>query len=229
MSDEDKKTGGAGDEDAGSAPKDKSKNPDEPEKKADGAVSRKAYQQVADDMHRFKREAEDARQKLVALEEQKLAEEKNWKELYERERKARAEAEDREKKKDGFYEHTQKFSEVSKVALAQGLRQEAVDDLDAIDYGEAIKVEVTSNGRYIVHGADEFVETLKNKKPHWFKNTKAPHVNSGGGGAAPKSDGELTAADVVAAERQWKSGKLDKGEYLKVFDRYRDQKNKKKA
>lgn len=177
-------------------------------------------------MHRYKRDAEDAKQKLVALEEQKLAEEKNWKELYERERKQRAEAEDREKKKDSFYTHTQKFSEVSKVALAKGLREEAIEDLDTIDYGDEVKVEVTSQGRYIVHGADEFVETLRNKKPHWFKKGNPPNPNAGGGGAAPRGDGEVTARDVVEAELQWKKGKIGKDEYVKVFDRYRQHKSK---
>lgn len=194
----------------------------EPDEKPD-VVSRKAYTSVSDDMHRFKREASDAKQKLSDLEAKKLADDKNYQELYEREKKQRTEAEAANEKKDKYYIHTQKSSEIRRLAIDIGLRSEAVDDLDLLDY-DGVEVEVTSTGRYNVLGGKQFVDGLKNKKPHWFKKDKAPLVNAGGGGVTPTSTGKLSPTDVINAETQMKRGKMSKEDYRVIFKKYAGQK-----
>jgi hypothetical protein len=197
----------------------------EPDKTPD-VVSRKAYTSVSDDMHRFKREAAEAKQKLADLEAKKLADDKNYQELYEREKKARLEADEQNQKKDKYYIHTQKSSEIRKLAMEIGLRSEALDDLDLLDY-DGVEVEVTSTGRYNVLGGKQFVENLKNKKPHWFNKDKPPKVNAGGGGVTSPGTGKLTPTDVVNAERQMKRGKMSKEDFHVVFNKYVEQKKQK--
>lgn len=223
--DNDKNQAAGGAEDLqDSAPKDDSNKDQKPDKKDDN-VPRSAYQKVSDDMHKYKRELSEMKAKLAQEEADRLAKEKNYEQLYKNAEKRAVEAEEKANKRDQYYQQTQKANAVRIAAIELGLKPEAVEDLELIDF-DGVDVEITSTGRYLVHGAEEFATRIKNRKPHWFKASKPTGHNPGGGGNNPEGGKLVTPKDVVNAERSWKAGKITKEEYSKVFETYRTQKTK---
>ncbi len=219
MADEQKPDSGASGSNGGAGAKDENQKPDP---KPTKSVSWEDHKRALDDMHRFKREKEESDAKLSAAEEKSLREKEDWKTLAERE-KVRAEKLDADNKKlTDVFLRTHKYGEVKKVAVEMGLRGEAMDDLDLLDI-DGVKVEATSSGRYLVHGAKEYVEELKGKKPHWFKKSGPADINAGTGGGAPGVPKKVTADDLVQAERKMKSGQLSKDGFNKLFKEYQVQ------
>lgn len=220
------KVGDLDQQDGVDADKSNKNQDDKPDKeKKDDYVPKSAYQKVTDDMHKFKRELQELKAERQKQEADRLAAEKNFEQLYKNAEKRAAEAEDLARKKDQYYVHTQKVSAVKQAALEAGLRSEAIDDLELLDF-DGVEVEVTSNGRYLVSGAKEFASSIKNKKPHWFKSAKPPGHNPGGGGGTAEGGKLITPKDVVDAERNMKLGKITKEDYSKVFQSYVTQKQK---
>lgn len=185
-------------------------------------VSWENHRRAIDDMHKHKKRSAELEQQLGDIESKRLKEKEDFKGLYERE-KTRA-----EKAESGLQEfsttivNTQRLSEIKSVALQSGLRKEAIADLDLLDM-TSVQVEATSNNRFLVHGATEYVERLKNQKPHWFAKDKPPNINSGGGGVPPTDDGVITPMDLNTAERKAKRGLITDGEYKALFAKYQKQ------
>jgi len=158
----------------------------EPEKEPI-AVDPNAYEQMKNDMHKFKRMAQEASEERQAYEAKLKEIETNqqkasgkYKELYE------ATVNERDTYR-GKYENTlnavvddKKMASIREFALKNNIRKEALDDLDMIDMSSVV-VETTDQGRYNVLGADSFVEGLKAQKPHWFNDNTPPVVNNGVG------------------------------------------------
>lgn len=139
-----------------------------------------------EDMFRYKREAKAKEEELkkVQSELEKVSTEQmkknnQYKELYEQNK---AKAEEANQKYESLTEALvtrDKMSAIEKIALKNGIRQEALDDLSMLDTS-SVMIETTSTGRTNVIGADEFVQSLKSVKGHWF-TPSAPNVNNGGG------------------------------------------------
>jgi transcription termination factor NusB len=139
--------------------------------------------------------------KIKSLEEKQLAEKEDYKSLYERVKQEKEELHNKLNQTGETFVNTQKMSKVKEFALQQGIRKEALDDLDMLDL-EDIIVETTNTGRMSVVGADDFVSRLKNEKPHWFETRRAPSVNNnpsdfkpGGGSISPSELLELQKND----------------------------------
>ena len=227
MEDQDQSKGGTEDQnvsDASDKGQNDKENKDQKDEKSE-YVPKSAYQKVSDDMHKYKRELNEVKARLDKEAADRLASEKNFEQLWKNAEKRAADAEETSKKKDQYYVHTQKVSAIRSAALEAGLRSEALDDLELLDF-DGVEVEVTSNGRYLVHGAKEFAQGIKNKKPHWFKQSKPPGHNPGGGGGGAEGSKVITPKDVVEAERKFKTGKISKEEYTKTFNDYCAQKVK---
>lgn len=180
-------------------------------------------QRALDDMHRFKREAREAAQKLAdaqaLLESErkaKLREKEDWKSLAETEAKRAKELEDKFTRVNHAYTNTQKFSHVHAAAIKAGLRPEAERDLELLALDD-VNVEMTTEGRFLVSGHDSFVEGLKKQRPHWFQNTTPPSFNPGGGRPSGVIGGELSFKDVMAIEK--KHGRNSK-EYKDVAEKW---------
>lgn len=181
-------------------------------------VSWENHQRALSDLHKFKSEAERLKTELGNQESERLKAANDYKGLYETE-KAKREASD--KKLSDFTNwtiQTQRFNEVKVLAQAEGLKKEALSDLELIDM-EDVKVETTSTGRFIVQGAKDRVEKLKTERPHWFQTAQPPTIN-GGGGAPPATGGKVTVSDVVEAERNYKRGKISRKAYDEVYGKY---------
>jgi hypothetical protein len=180
------------------------------------------HQRALDDMHKFKSRASDLESKLNAIEEERLREKQDFKALADK-YKAEAEANGGKLREvNALIERSQKFSTLERVAVEAGIRPEAIDDLESLDLKD-LQLETTSNGRFMVNGAKEFVDDLKSRKPHWFRKDKLPTVNPGGGGAKAPGDGKVTPRDVLDAEKKVRAGKMTKDEYHSVFRRYTTQ------
>lgn len=231
MEDKDQSKGGTEDQNAsgtsgeGQDNKDQNDKDQKPDSKGE-YVPKSAYQKVSDDMHKYKRELSEIKARMEKQDADRLASEKNFEQLWKNEKQRADAAEESAKKKDQYYVHTQKVNAIRTAALEAGLRSEALDDLELLDF-DGVEVEVTSNGRYLVHGAKEFAQSIKGKKPHWFKSSKPPGHNPGGGGDTGSGGNKsITPKDVVEAERKFKMGKISKEEYSKVFSDYCTQKAK---
>lgn len=201
---EDLKTGGAGTEDGGADSEEKDKIEAEGTDKEPGGKGRRDdssksdVQRALKDLHKEKTARKEAEDKLKKLEEDKLKETGRYKDLYETTAKERDEAREGGTRAESLFKTSLRSQRVEALAEKLGIREEARDDLDHLDLSE-IEVEATENGRYIVRGADKFVENLKKSKPHWFNDKKTPPFNPKGGGGVPNT-GPVTADDVVKAE-----------------------------
>lgn len=70
-----------------------------------------------------------------------------------------------------------KFNAIEKFALEKGIRKEALEDLRMLDSDDVV-IETTSTGRVNVLGASEFVDTIKESRPHWFKADESFTINN---------------------------------------------------
>lgn len=182
------------------------------------------HKRAVSDMLKFKNERDELASKLKAIEEKQLESEKNWQSLAARFKKE-AETEREEKNKlVKSLERTQKFDEVKKAALEQGLLPTALTDLELFPDLDGVAIEKTDQGRFIIHGAKDFVEKLKGSRPHWFEKKTPPKVDSGGGKSGAKTDGaKVTPEELTAAERAYKQGKMSKADYHALFRKYTTQ------
>lgn len=191
----------------------------EPEKKL---VPFDNHKRALDDLHKYKNNSKELEAKLNAIEEERLKEKQDYKALADR-YKAESEAHGRKLREvNALIERSQKFQALERVAAEAGIRPEAIEDLELLPL-DRLELETTSNGRFMVNGVKDYVEDLKQRKPHWFKKDKPPAVNSGGGGAKPTGDGKLTARDVLDAEKKVRAGKMTKDQYHEVFRKYATQ------
>ena len=151
------------------------------------AISAEAYEQIKNDMHKFKRMAQESQEKeqqylakLKDVETNQAKSQGKYKELYE------STLQEADKYKAQYTEtidsvlEDKKLSAVREFAMKHNIRKEALDDLDMIDMSGVV-VETTDQGRYNVLGADSFVDKLKAVKPHWFTDATPPGVNNSTG------------------------------------------------
>jgi hypothetical protein len=170
-------------------------------------VSTEAYEQTKNDMHKFKRQLTEesnarlmAEKKLQDFETEQQESKGNYKELYE----ARTEELETYKGKyDSVLDNVvndKKLTAVRELALKHNIRQEALDDLDMVDMSKVV-VETTDQGRYNVLGADIFVDSLKQLKPHWFTDARAPVLNNGVGTFDDQSK-TYSGAELLALQKK---------------------------
>lgn len=130
----------------------------------------------------------------------KLQEKENFKELWEREKQKREEAETKAKKISESYFNGLKMSAIEQEALKAGILNEALSDIGIID-NSMVEIETTSTGNANVLGAKEFVESLKESKPHWFKKIGPPNINTSNP-QENESPRDLTAKELVELEKK---------------------------
>lgn len=216
---EEKPTGSA---EGGDGSADSNKPDDSSAKSADKSKAKvvpwDVYERSREDGTKAKNRIRELEAEVDAQKTRGLQEKEDFKGLYEREKQARTADKEELANWKKWTVKTQRFNAVQSEAVKAGLLPSAVNDLELLNL-EDVQVEVTSGDRFIVTGADTFVEGLKQSKSHWFKEEKAPRVNGGGGGLPPKS-GKLTPHDVYQAERNWKAGKITREQYDETVVRY---------
>lgn len=181
------------------------------------------HKRVLDDMHRHKTEAIEAKKRLKELEDEKLRQQNDFKSLADREKKRADDAESKLTKREQAFLNTLKYKDVQVAASKLGLRNEAEDDLGRLSL-ESIEVEATSEGRFIIKNADDFVANLKKTKPHWFKDQTAPVINAGGGkGGKGESSAKLTSDYMVELRMK------DPKKYRELMPKYLEERSKQGA
>jgi phenylalanyl-tRNA synthetase alpha subunit len=141
-------------------------------------------------------ELQQANARLEELETQRLQEKENFKELWELEKQKREQAEQKSTQMTETY-----FNGLKKIAIKQeatklGILPEAIEDLDNTD-NSMVQIETTSTGNVNVIGAREFIESLKERKNHWFSKTGAPNINNQIGSDVTKPK-DLSPKEILA-------------------------------
>jgi hypothetical protein len=158
----------------------------------------------------IEQEKADLAKQLEAAQTAQLQEKENFKQLWENEKTKREAAEKKAQDLSTTVFNNFKTSAIKEEALKAGILDSAVDDLDMLDTS-IVEVETTDKGNVNIHGADNFIEDLKARKPHWFKAAGAPIVNNGTPGHQPPK--ELTAAEIVDLE------KTDPAKYKEIMNK----------
>lgn len=174
------------------------------------------HQRALEDMKKFKARSRELEEQLNNTETKHLEEKKNYKELYEREKRQREEWQGKYTGLSNSVVDNEKYNAVRAEAIKAGIINEK--DLDYLDL-DAVQIERTDHGRAIVHGADTFVQGLIKERPYWFKNNEVPGFNAGGGPPprVPEQKVEvvdeayiskLKSEDPKRFEREWREGDL---------------------
>jgi len=195
------------------------------------SVSLEDHKRALDDMHKFKSSAKELSDKVLNLEKQineekekKLTESQNYKTLFEQ---YKQKYEDSEGKLSSFwksYEKNEKHNAVKQIAIRSGMHDQALEDLDMFDLS-GVEVERTDQGRFIIHGAENYVDQLKQKKPYLFKSKQTPNFNPGGG-TESLSNEKLTPQKVIELEEKWRKTRdpKDRVVYIEAVKRFKAQK-----
>lgn len=208
MPDENTQSGGTGSAD-GSAESNNSKN--------QRTIDPKDHDNAIKDMLRYKSQVGESNARIAALEKQleeikttELKGKEDYKSLYEgMQEKYQSLETTHNKFKEGFI-YEKKYNAAKEELMKAGLKKEALKILDREPL-EQLKVEATSEGRFLVHGADLYVDHFKKEHPYAFQAANPDRINSGGGNGGGNFDAsKVTADDVIKLERQWrKSGKAE--------------------
>ena len=164
----------------------------------------KEHERNLKEIMQLKTQTKELEAKLKAREEDadrsrlsKLKEQQKFQELAEEFRQKAEAAEQESKTLKQSVVTDKKFSAIKEAALKAGIRKEALDDLELLDF-DGVEIEATTMGNWSVHGADQFIERAKVTRPHWF-GKKGTRINSSDPevGAA----GKVTFKDVMKAEK----------------------------
>lgn len=205
------------------APDDTTTPPKEDEPPAQSLVSKEAYDRVKADMHKFKTEKADLERRLADMKVQGHKEKEDWKSVAEHhENDAKSLRQQYEGLKESLV-NERKVSALTAEATKQGINPASIPDLELLDF-EEITVETTSTGKILVSGADRAIAKLKTLRPHWF-NKSVPSVNPATPNLGTPHNGQVTIADLNAAETQWKKTKsdADKKAYYDLIQKYKTQ------
>lgn len=196
------------DEDGTSSGGGKEPDPNPSDEGREEKVDINAYKQTKNDMHKFKRESLELKDKVSSLmneiksmKDKQLESSENYKELWEQEKGLRSDWENKFKGLNETIRENHRISAVKEQAVKSGLDPDFMDMLDAFDMSEVI-VEKTDSGRFSVSGADTFIESLKSAKPKMFtKQSKDPSINNKGG-SYQGGEKTYTTSELLKLEKE---------------------------
>lgn len=178
-------------------------------------VENSELKRALDDLHRFKKEALEYKKLFNQVKDDQLKKDKNFESLYETSETSR-------KMLESGYIAEKKEDALRAACIRLGIRAEAESDLNQKRWLDSIQEELTTEGRVLVHGAEQLAEEIKRTKPHWFKTAEAPKFNPGGNAGALEGTQELTADYMIELQRK------DRKKYLELIPKFQDQLRKRK-
>lgn len=194
-------------------------------------VSKSDHQRVIDDMMKFKKnfndttkERDDLKARLEALEKAGKESSGDFKSLSEQYKTAADEWKSKYDGLKGSMVITEKHKAASSALLKAGMSPDALKILEKESF-EDIEVEATSQGRFITHGVDLYVDKFKKEYPFAFPTAKPPTINMGGGSGNTDSEA-LTPAKLFDIEVECRK-KKDMKPYYEALKKYQEQKTKK--
>lgn len=165
-------------------------------------ISKEEFLRVKNDMHKFK---EDARKLQEELENKRIGamkEKQDWEGIA---KAKEQEAADFKEKYDGLSRslvENAKHSALKNAALKSGILDQSLSDLELLDFAE-VHVETTTTGKILVSGAENAIESLKKRRPHWF-GTKPASVNPSSPETFTPSNGRVSMEDLGKLEKAYK-------------------------
>ncbi len=150
---------------------------DQTEPKEDNVKPNGAINHYKQELEKTRKAADDLARQLEELRTSQMKEKSNFKDLYELEVSKRQDAEIKLKNLSTSFVDNLMRKEIEAEALSNGIRPEALMDLDLVDKS-MIETETTSTGKINFLNVREFIQTLKTTRPFWFKNGDPPKINS---------------------------------------------------
>lgn len=181
-------------------------------------VSRAEFDKVMSELHKYKKQAKDYEQQLKAKEDEDLKKREEWKTLAEKRQEEVQKEKERADNLHEAYVRDRKNAALRDAAMKAGIRKEALEDLDLLEFDE-VSVEPNSSGGLRVNGADQAIANLKTMKPHWFRKSGS-NVNASGPEVVDSK--EVTLDDVMKAEEKAKKSG-DYAPYQKLLRQYQQQ------
>jgi hypothetical protein len=185
-------------------------------------VPKAELQKVLDEMHKYKKTAKEFEAKAKEQEMSKLKQQEEWQKVAEIKEREASEAIEKATRLEESFLNNRKYDAVKSAALQNGIRKEALNDLELIDFSDDIAIETTNTGKINVIGAETAVKKLKAQRPYWFGksvgnvNTDNPDVVEGS---------EVTIDRVMEAQAKWRKSQspTDMATYQKLMQAYQKQ------
>jgi hypothetical protein len=181
-----------------------------------------------DDLKKFKARSRELEAQLTQIQQEmdesksrKLTESNDFKALYEQASAKNKDWEIRYSKLKENVVYNEKYKAAQTALIGAGIRKEALRILDKEDL-EPIVVEHTSEGRMLVSGVDEYVDSFKKNYGFAFDVKQQARVN-GSGGNTQSFDSSMSPAKLYEIEK--KHGILS-GEYRSAIEQYKKQRTK---
>lgn len=185
--------------------------PQEPvvEPKADEVVPVKAYEEVKNDMLKFKqqlrtieKEKEELSKRAKELELAGLRAKEDYKAMYEDAEKRAADADAKFKQSQRAIIDDKKLFAMRSELQRLGMIDQALGDVERMIDLEDVEVEFTSSGRVNVLNAKDLAERFKAQRPFLFQQASGPKVNTQTPGVISPS---TVSMDMVKQlEAKWK-------------------------
>ena len=153
---------------------------------ANQSVDLKKYESAKNDMHKFKRQAQESNEQLTQLQAEleqmqnkQLETANNYKELYEKAQQKLQNVESEKTQLANSVITDKKLEAIKREAYKRGFDPDFEDLLTTFDMNDVI-VERGSNGFNTV-GADLWVDELLQARPKFFNRKSDPNINNNSG------------------------------------------------
>lgn len=183
-------------------------------------VSKEDHDRALADLHRFKTEAKNSANQLTALQDQinqlkksGMRDKEDYKALSETQAQEIETLKKRNETLTTGIAKTFRNMQVRSEAKGLGIREDALRDLDLLDFSSKVNVKFEDDGTIQVEGAKEAAEDLKKTRTHWFQTGKVDNINTGGKGGAG-DPAELTSAYMNDLE------KTNPKKYRELYPKY---------
>lgn len=157
-------------------------------------VDKSVHESVKSDLFKQKEENRKLKEQLENQKISGMKEKEDWKGIAEAKT---TEAEEYKTKYSGLAQslsRNAKMSAINSAALKAGIVDQSLSDLEMLDFDE-VRVESTDSGKFIVTGAEQAIENLKKRRPHWF-GSKATPINPTSPETLTPSSGRVTLQDL---------------------------------
>lgn len=183
-------------------------------------VSKEDHDRALADLHRFKTEAKKNAETAQSLQDQinqlkktGMRDKEDYKALSETQATEIDALKKRNETLTTGIAKTFRNMQVRAEAKGMGIREDALRDLDLLDFSSKVNVKFEDDGTIQVEGAKEAAEELKKTRTHWFQTGKVDNINTGGKGGG-NEPAELTSAYMNSLE------KTDPKKYRELYPKY---------
>lgn len=183
-------------------------------------VSKQELEKVLNEMHSYKKKAKEYEAKIKEKEVSDLKKQQEWQKIAELKENEALEAKEKAERLEQSFLSNRKYDALKEAAIKNGIRPEALRDLELIDFENDVAIETTSTGKINVIGSENAIKKLKAERPYWFGksvgkiNTDTPET----------VDGKPVTIDMVMKEQENARKSGDWNAYKNMLLKYQAQK-----